>query len=179
MRKLWKLFSSISSLPIVLYPFIILKLIVIIKDLMSVWNVHCLRINLFFHCLWVPLILCRFSQYLFFFCSLGPCLRHVEIPSLGDKLELQLPAYTTATATWDPSRFCNVHHSSQQRPQILNPLSDARDQTRILMDTSQVLYCWATMEILQCFYHLFTFGKQLCFPCRTWGVYIIYILCSR
>ena len=77
----------------------------------------------------------------FFFCSLGPCLRHVEIPSLGDKLELQLPAYTTATATWDPSRFCNVHHSSQQRPQILNPLSDARDQTRILMDTSQVLYC--------------------------------------
>ena len=30
-----------------------------------------------------------------------------------------------------------LHHSSQQR-QILNPLSKARDRTRILMDTSRV-----------------------------------------
>ena len=37
---------------------------------------------------------------LFFF--LGPYLQHMEIPSLGVKLELQLLAYTTATATLDP-----------------------------------------------------------------------------
>ena len=34
--------------------------------------------------------------------------------------------------------ICDLHHSSQQR-WILNPLSEARDQTRILMDPSQVL----------------------------------------
>ena len=63
----------------------------------------------------------------------------MEVPRLGIELELQLPAYTTATATWDPSRVCDLYHSSWQR-QILNPLSEAGDRTRILMDTSQVCY---------------------------------------
>ena len=52
---------------------------------------------------------------------LGSHLQHMEVPRLGDELELHLPAYTTATATWDPK-----------------PLSRTRDQTRILMDTSRV-----------------------------------------
>ena len=64
----------------------------------------------------------------------------MEVPRLGVELELQLLAYTTATATRDPSHICALHHSSQQH-QILNPLSGARDQTSILMDTSQVPYC--------------------------------------
>ena len=38
-----------------------------------------------------------------------------------------------------------LHHSSLQH-QVLNPLSRARDQTRVLMDTSQVHYHWAMME---------------------------------
>ena len=58
--------------------------------------------------------------------------------------ELQLLAYTTAIATQDLSSICNLHHSSWQC-QILNLLSKARDQTCILMDTSQVCYHWATM----------------------------------
>ena len=56
----------------------------------------------------------------------------------GSSQELQLPAYTTATATRDLSWDCNLHRSSQQR-QILNPLSEARDRSLILVDTSQVL----------------------------------------
>ena len=44
------------------------------------------------------------------------------------KSKLQLLAYTTATATPDPSHVSKLHHSSQQR-RILNPLSEARDQT--------------------------------------------------
>ena len=36
-------------------------------------------------------------------CFLGPHLWHMEIPSLGVKSELQLSAYTTATATRDPT----------------------------------------------------------------------------
>ena len=60
----------------------------------------------------------------------------MEVPSLGTELELQLPAYTTATATSDPSHVCNLHHSSRQR-QMPHPLTEARDGTHILMDTSQ------------------------------------------
>ena len=57
----------------------------------------------------------------------------------GVELELQPPAYATATATADLSHIFSLYHSSWQL-QILNPLSKARDQTCILMDTSQVCY---------------------------------------
>ncbi|MDD0712989.1 hypothetical protein PSZ92_23630, partial [Shigella sonnei] len=42
-------------------------------------------------------------QYFFFFVFLGLNLQPMEIPRLGVKLELQLPAYITATATSDQS----------------------------------------------------------------------------
>ena len=71
----------------------------------------------------------------FCFVFLGPYPWHVEVPRLG---ELQLPAYTTVTAVLDPSLVCNLHHSSWPR-QILNPLSEARDRTCILTDTSFLL----------------------------------------
>ena len=44
--------------------------------------------------------------------------------------------------------ICDLHHSSWQCG-ILNPLSKARDQTCILMDTSWICYCRATMGIPQ------------------------------
>ena len=62
----------------------------------------------------------------------------MEVPRLGDKLELQHLAYATATATQDPSHVCNLYHSSQQC-QTLNPLSEASDQTCILTETTGVL----------------------------------------
>ena len=65
---------------------------------------------------------------------------HMEVPRLGVELELQLLAYTAATAMHDPSHICDLYYSSGQR-QILNPLSGAGDRTRILMDTSQVCFC--------------------------------------
>jgi len=73
----------------------------------------------------------------FFFFFLGPHLLHMEVLGLGVELELQLPACTTATEMHDPSQVCNLHHSSRQRG-ILNPLSEARDPTCILMDASRV-----------------------------------------
>ena len=63
----------------------------------------------------------------------------MEIPRLGVELELQLPAYTTATAKPDLSHIYKLHHSSQQH-WILSPLSKARDQTPVLMDTSWICY---------------------------------------
>jgi len=71
---------------------------------------------------------------------LGPHLWHMEVPRLGVELELQLPAYSTPTATRDLSHICDLHHSSHQC-RILNSLSEARDRTCILMDTSRVHHC--------------------------------------
>ena len=70
----------------------------------------------------------------------------MEIPRLGVELELQLPAYTRGTATWDPSCVCSLHHSSQQR-RTLNPPSEARDQTCVLMDACQIHFRWARREL--------------------------------
>ena len=49
----------------------------------------------------------------------------MKVPRLGVQLELQLLAYTMATAMQDPSHICDLHHSSRQC-WILNPLSEAR-----------------------------------------------------
>ena len=76
---------------------------------------------------------------LFFLLFLWPYLQHVEVPRLGVEWELQLLAYTTATAMQDPDCICDLHHSSGQC-RILDPLSEARDRTCVLMDTSQVRY---------------------------------------
>ena len=57
----------------------------------------------------------------------------MEVPRLGDESELQLPAYTTVTATADLSRICDLHHSSRQR-QVFSPRSEAKDQSCVLMD---------------------------------------------
>ena len=67
----------------------------------------------------------------------------MELPSLGVESELHLPAYTTGTAMLDLSHVRNLHHSSWQC-WILNPLSEAWDQTHILMDISRVCYHCAT-----------------------------------
>ena len=61
----------------------------------------------------------------------------MEVPRLRAESELKPPAYTSATAMPDPGLICDLHHSSWQR-QILNPLSEARDQTWVLMDARQI-----------------------------------------
>ena len=63
----------------------------------------------------------------------------MEVPRLGVQLELQLPAYTTATAMPDPSLVCDLRYSSQQL-RIPNPLGEARDQTHNLMVPSRIRF---------------------------------------
>ena len=72
-----------------------------------------------------------------FVCFLGLYPQHMEVPRLGVESEPQLPAYATATATPDPGRIFDLHHSSRQC-QILNPLSEARDPTPNLMVPSWI-----------------------------------------
>ena len=92
----------------------------------------------------------RTPELSFFFscCFLGLHLRHMEVPKLGVQLELQLPAHATATAMQDPSHIDDLHHSLQQC-RILNPLSEARDQTLNLRVPSQIRFCCAMMGTLE------------------------------
>ena len=62
-------------------------------------------------------------------------MQHMKAPRLGDESDLWLPGYITVTAMRDPSCVCNLRSS----PWILNSLSEARNGTHILMDTSRVL----------------------------------------
>ena len=55
----------------------------------------------------------------------------MEVPRLEGELELQLPPYATATAMPD-------HEAASHPCQILNPVSEARDQTLTSRDASQV-----------------------------------------
>ena len=66
------------------------------------------------------------NLFFFFFVFLGPHPQRMEVPRLRVQLELQLPAYTTATAMWDLNLVFDLHHSSQQG-RILYPLSVAWD----------------------------------------------------
>ena len=69
----------------------------------------------------------------------------MEVPRLGVESEIQLPAYTTATAMPDPRYICDLHHSSQQG-RILNPRSKAGDRTRNLLGRFQ-LGCLVFLKI--------------------------------
>ena len=60
----------------------------------------------------------------------------MEVPRLGVELELQLPACATASTTPDLSCIYDLCLSLQQQ-QILNPLSEAKDQTHILRETTR------------------------------------------
>ena len=81
------------------------------------------------------LVLVFSFYFICFFKGLHP--QHMQVPRLGAESELQLPTYTTATAARGPSRICDLHRSSRQR-QIPDPLSEAREGTRIHMDTSWI-----------------------------------------
>ena len=66
------------------------------------------------------------------------------IPAAFGGSQPQLPASATATATWDLSLVCDLYHSTWQH-QILDPPSEARNWTLILMDTSWVHLRYFTM----------------------------------
>ena len=84
--------------------------------------------------------------YLFiYFSGLHP--QYMEVSRLGVDSELQLSAYTTATAMRDPSCTCDLHHRSWQSL-IPNPLSEVRDRTCVLMDTSWIHFHCITMETI-------------------------------
>ena len=86
------------------------------------------------------------TRIFFFFLPFGPHSRNMEVPRLGVEWELQLLSDTTAIAIRALSFIRNLYHSSQQC-RTPDPLSEAKDRTHILMDTSQICFLCATTEI--------------------------------
>ena len=109
----------------------------------------------------------------------------MEVPRLGVESELQLPVYTTDTATQDPSHICGLYHSSRQC-QSLNPLSEARDRTHNLTVPSRIHFCWAMMGTPYLYHFNWSFQitvlwlcwfSVLCFCFRSFYFYTL-ICCS-
>ena len=84
--------------------------------------------------------------FVFFFFLSGLHPSYMEVSNLGVESELQ-PLATPQPQRADVSHVCNLHHSSQATPD-LNQVSEARDWTFILMNTSQIRFCWATTGTL-------------------------------
>ena len=59
----------------------------------------------------------------------------------GSRTKGTIGAVALGLPTPDPSHICDLHHRSWQH-WILNPLSEARDWTCILMDPSQIQELW-------------------------------------
>ena len=74
--------------------------------------------------------------YLYFLFFVFCLFRAKPMAYGGSQARSQIRA-AAATAMRDPGCIFDLHHSSWQH-QILNPLSKARDQTHVLMDTSRV-----------------------------------------
>ena len=109
--------------------------------------------------------------FFFFFLGLHP--QHMDVPRLRVEWELQLLAYTTATATQDPSRVFSLPHSSWQC-QILDPLSKARDRTCKLMVLSQICFhCTMTGTLLQ-----YYFVENFCFCSHQRYWLVLFLLVS-
>ena len=78
-------------------------------------------------------------------CGLDPallwlwCRLQLQLYAVGEALKSKQASKQTNKQK-NRSYICDLHHSSWQH-QILNPLSEIRDQTHILMDTSWVRYC--------------------------------------
>ena len=96
---------------------------------------HLLSVDLLMMATLVPY--CSFFVFLFS----GPHMQHMEVPRLGVKSELQLPAYTIAIAGSEPHQRSTPQ---LKQCQILKSLSEARDQTSNLMVPSWIYFRCAT-----------------------------------
>ena len=90
-------------------------------------------------------ILVSFFRFLFFFFLFRLHLWHIEF------LRLEVESRAVAASLLQSHSSVRSKPHLQPTPQlmamqILNPLSKARDPACILMDASQICFCWATMR---------------------------------
>ena len=76
-----------------------------------------------------------FRKGIFILLLLLPHLQHMEVARPGVASELELRSCSTATAAWALSHICSLCRSWQQ-PRVLNPRSEAREQTCVRTETT-------------------------------------------
>ena len=79
----------------------------------------------------------NYFYFIYFFGFLGLHLQHMDVSRLGVEWELQLLAYTTATATWDPEpakQSQGLNPSPMDTNWVLNPLSHYRNSQKITVN---------------------------------------------
>ena len=81
-----------------------------------------------------------FLSFFFFFFFLGHPYTIWRFPVKGSNWSYSCWPMQQ-TETWDLRCVCNLHYSSRQC-WILNPLREAKDRTRVLMDTGQIHFHW-------------------------------------
>lgn len=91
----------------------------------------------------------------------------MDVPGRGVESELRLPPCATATAVPEMSRICELHCSVKQC-QILNPPSEARDRTLVVMDTGRIRFCCGTAGTPSTFLILDRFHICLTLLVRYW-----------
>ena len=101
----------------------------------------------FFFFLWGGCFWCLFCCFFF----LGPLLRHMEVPKLGVESELRLCQPVPRPVQLRIQAASVTYTTTHRNAGSFSPLSKARDHTHILMDISQVCYCWATTGTPCCF----------------------------
>ena len=128
-------FWWINSFFIVKYFFSLLLVIFLVQNLFKniIGQLQLFLFFFIFYFLFFAFFFFFCFFFFFFFFFLGLHSQHIEVPRLGVESELQLPACATATAVQDLSSICDLLHSSWQH-QILNPLSEARDRSCILVN---------------------------------------------
>ena len=121
------------------------------------------------------------SAKLFFF--LGPHLQHMEVLRLGLKSELHLLAYTTATATADPSCIWDLH-SSLWQCWILNPPECTQGSNPHLHNHVGFLTHWATRGTPKFYFLIICIVQQKWYPFQEAAALLCYYhltlsLCPR
>ena len=86
--------------------------------------------------------------FFFLFCFLGPHPWHMEVPRIGveSKLNRSCSCQPMPQAQQLGIQAVSVTYATApSNARFSNPLSEARDQICVLMDTSQICFCCITM----------------------------------
>ena len=99
----------------------------------------------------IPIILCDFTLFIY----LILLSRAVPVAYGSSSLGVEFAFSCRLTPQpHDPSHVFDLHHNSQQH-QLLNPLSNTRDRTYILMVPSQIHFCCSTRGTLRSWFFRF------------------------
>ena len=88
-----------------------------------------------------------YSTWVFCFCFLGPPYKHMEVPRLVVESELQLRP-TSQPLQYGIQAASVTYTTAHGNARSLTHWAEAKDRTRILMDTSQICFCCSTTGTL-------------------------------